>query len=81
MLNDRETKPVQVGAREIEERRRMRANCFSVAAVISLLLIGGWVENGLVSTMRDSQNCYRPGASHCAAIFMPLPPRSVGQFS
>jgi hypothetical protein len=55
----------------------MRANCLSAAAVLVLLLIGGWAENGMVSAMRDGQDCYRPGGSDCAAIYIPAPPAAL----
>ena len=55
----------------------MRANCLSAAAVLALLLIGGWAENGLVNAMRDNGTCYRPGGSDCAAVYIPLPPSAL----
>jgi hypothetical protein len=81
MANDRETIPFHDGSRVHDERRRMLANWFSALAVVTLLLLGGWVENGLVTAMRDSHNCYRPGSSSCGSIYMPLPTRSGGRFS
>jgi hypothetical protein len=63
------------------ERLRLRANCLSAVAVLALLVIGTWAENGLVNAMRDSGTCYRPGGSDCAAVYMPAPPPSVGHWS
>jgi hypothetical protein len=59
------------------DRLRLRANCLAAVAVLALLLIGGWAENGLVNAMRDSGTCYRPGRSHCAAVYVPTPPSTL----
>jgi hypothetical protein len=59
------------------DRQRLRANCLAAVAVLALLLIGGWAENGLVNAMRDSGTCYRPGGSDCAAIYIPTPPSAL----
>ena len=61
--------PTPVGS----DRMRIRANCLSALVVLALLVIGGWAENGLVTAMRDSGTCYRPGGSDCAAVYMPIP--------
>jgi hypothetical protein len=81
MPADRETNALHYGSIEDGERYRMRANWFSALAVVVLLLIGGWLENGLVNAMRDSHDCYRPGRSSCGSIYMPVSPRSGGHFS
>jgi hypothetical protein len=72
MSTGRETNALHYGSLDDDERRRMRVNCFSALAVVVLLLIGGWVENGLVNAMRDSHDCYRPGRSSCGSIYMPV---------
>jgi hypothetical protein len=56
---------------------RLRANCASAVAVLALLLIGGWAENGLVNALHNGHDCYRPGSSSCAAIYIPAPPPSI----
>jgi hypothetical protein len=59
------------------DRARLRANGLSAVAVLALLLIGGWAENGLVNATRDSRDCYRPGRSDCAAVYIPAPPAAL----
>jgi hypothetical protein len=60
-----------------DESVRMRANCLAAVAVLVLLVIGGWAENGLVNAMRNSGTCYRPGGSDCAAVYVPIPPSAL----
>jgi len=59
------------------DRLRLRANCLSALAVLALLLIAGWAENGLVNATRDSGTCYRPGGSDCAAVYIPARPSPI----
>jgi hypothetical protein len=51
-------------------RRRMVVNVFAAAVLVVLMITGDWIVSTLAMT-RDSQDCYRPGASNCAAIYMP----------
>jgi hypothetical protein len=64
-----------------EHRHRMWVNFLSAVVIFTLMITGGWVVNGLVKTTRASQDCYRPGASDCGAIYIPLPPRSLAPWS
>ena len=68
--------PSQMGGAE-GDRLRMRANCLSAVAVLALLLIGGWAENGLVNATRDDQDCYHPGRHDCTGVYIPAPPAAV----
>jgi hypothetical protein len=59
----------------------MWVNFLSAVVIFTLMITGGWVVNGLVKTTRASQDCYRPGASDCRAIYIPLPPPSLAPWS
>ena len=52
-------------------RQRMVTNFLATAVVIVLMITGGWVLSTLVASTRDGQDCFRPGRSNCAAIYMP----------
>ena len=69
--------PSNPETRSGSDRLRLRANCLSALAVLALLLIGGWAENGLVNATRDTGTCYRPGRSDCAAVYVPVRPSSI----
>jgi hypothetical protein len=52
-------------------RRRMRVNVLAAVVLVGLMVAGDWIVSALAATTRESQNCYRPGASNCAATYMP----------
>jgi hypothetical protein len=52
-------------------RQRMVANSLAAAVLVVLMITGDWVVSTLAAATRDSQTCYRPGRSNCAAIYMP----------
>lgn len=52
-------------------RQRMVANLLATAVLIVLMITGDWVVSTLAATTRDSQTCFRPDRSNCAAIYMP----------
>ena len=62
-------------------RRRMIVNVFAAAVLVVLMITGDWIVSTLATTTRDSQDCYRPGASDCGAIYIPLPPPSLAPWS
>jgi len=54
-----------------EYHQRMVTNFLATVVVIVLMVGGGWVVSTLVMTTREGGDCYRSGASTCAAVYMP----------
>jgi hypothetical protein len=52
-------------------RHRMLTNFLATIVLVVLMVAGDWTLSALVTMTREGQDCCRPGASNCGAIYMP----------